>query len=107
MERTILCSIIMRLATYKATRITDVIIIAVLCLYIDVGCLSCQQVSLAFPPERLISTLHVRACDFFVFFAIFLSKTHTVQFSNLDIFFSLNDVFLPLFVRKVSFFVNV
>lgn len=30
--RTILCSIVMRLATYKATRITDVIIIAVLCL---------------------------------------------------------------------------
>lgn len=33
MGRTILYSIIMRLATYKATRITDVIIIAVLCLY--------------------------------------------------------------------------
>lgn len=33
MGRTILCSIIMRLATYKATRITDVTIIAILCLY--------------------------------------------------------------------------
>lgn len=100
MERTILCSIIMRLATYKATRITDVIIIAVLCLYIDVGCLSCQQVLLLFPRTFDLCP-HVWVCDFFTrFFGVFFHLSvniYTVQFSSFEHFLHFDWFFFFVF----------